>query len=316
MAVPNDARLPNAGGTLTAFDVKPTAPTTQNLLVTRADNYGEQTERFDAVNVSVQARMQNGLMVQGGFGPGRQVTDDCDIVDDLPELLQATALIPNRTSTTTARPLERCHENNGWRTGVSGLASYTIPKIDVLVSGTYQNQPGAQINANVVNYPAASTTLGRAFTGAPAGRGFNLLPAGEVLHRAVESDRLPCGEALPSGHHANEHQLRLLQRHELELGADGEPDVQRRVENTAVDPAAAPLQAQRAVRLLNDDGPVLRGPALNFAVTQDSKRKTQTMYWRVPRSRSTCSRCLSFAFRVLSYVRHAPRLTATRRGCG
>ena len=82
--------------------------------------------------------MQNGLMVQGGFGPGRQVTDDCDIVDDLPELLQVTALIPNRTSTTTARPLERCHENNGWRTGVSGLASYTIPKIDVLVSGTFR----------------------------------------------------------------------------------------------------------------------------------------------------------------------------------
>jgi len=119
--------------------------------------------------------------VQGGFGPGRQVTDDCDIVDDLPELLQATTLIPNRISTTTARPLERCHENNGWRTGVSGLASYTIPKVDVLVSGTYQNQPGAQLAANVVNFPATSTTLGRAFTGAPSGRGFNLVPAGEVF---------------------------------------------------------------------------------------------------------------------------------------
>ncbi len=109
MTVPTDTRLPNSGGTLTAFDVKPTAPTTQNLFVTRADNYGKQTEHFDAVNISVQARLQNGLMVQGGVGPGRQVTDDCDIVDDLPELLQATALIPNRTSTTSARPLERCH---------------------------------------------------------------------------------------------------------------------------------------------------------------------------------------------------------------
>jgi hypothetical protein len=181
MTVPTDTRLPNSGGTLTAFDVKPTAPTTQNLFVTRADNYGKQTEHFDAVNISVQARLQNGLMVQGGVGPGRQVTDDCDIVDDLPELLQATAFIPNRISTTSARPLERCHENNGWRTGVSGLASYTIPKIDVLVSGTYQNQPGVQLAANAVNFSAANTTLGRAFTGAPAGRGFNLVPAGEVF---------------------------------------------------------------------------------------------------------------------------------------
>ena len=155
MTVPNDARLPNGGGTLTAFDVKPTAPTTQNLLVTLADNYGQQTEHFDAVNVSVQARLQNGLLVQGGFGPGRQVTDDCDIVDDLPELLQATALIPNRTSTTTARPLERCHENNGWRTGVSGLALYTIPKIDVLVSGTYPESAGSPVERERRQLPGA-----------------------------------------------------------------------------------------------------------------------------------------------------------------
>jgi hypothetical protein len=180
MTVPTDSRLPNSGGSLTGFDLKPTAPATQQLFVTMADNFGEQTERFDAINVSVQARMQSGLVVQGGFGPGRQVTDDCDIVDDVPELLQAALLIPSRSGVTTSRPLERCRENNGWRTGVSGLASYTIPKIDVLVSGTYQNQPGGQINANVVNFPATSTTLGRAFTGAPAGRGFNLVPAGEV----------------------------------------------------------------------------------------------------------------------------------------
>ena len=80
-------------------------------------------------------------------------------------------MIPNRTSATTARPLERCHENNGWRTGVSGLASYTIPKIDVLVSGTYQNQPGAQLKPrNVVNFPGRRrTTLGRGVYGRAGG---------------------------------------------------------------------------------------------------------------------------------------------------
>jgi len=179
--VPNDPRLPNAGATLTGFDLKPTASPTQQLFVTRASNFGDMTEKFDAINIGLQARLQNGLILQGGFGPGRQVTDDCDIVDDVPELLQAVALSPSRSGVTTARPLERCHENNGWRTGISGFASYTIPKIDVMVSGTFQNQPGAQINANFVNFPAAQTTLGRAFTGAPAGRGFNLLPAGEVF---------------------------------------------------------------------------------------------------------------------------------------
>jgi hypothetical protein len=180
-AVPTDSRLPNSGATLTGFDLKPTISPTQQLYVTRASNFGDMTEKFDAINVSMQARLQNGMMVQGGFGPGRQVTDDCDIVDDVPELLQAAVLVPSRSGLTTARPLERCHENNGWRTGVSGFASYTIPKIDVLVSGTYQNQPGAQIAANVVNYLATSTTLGRGFTGAPAGRAFNYVPAGTVF---------------------------------------------------------------------------------------------------------------------------------------
>jgi hypothetical protein len=181
MTVPTDSRLPNSGGTLTGFDLKPTVSSTQQLYVTRANNFGDMTEKFDAINVSMQARLQNGLIVQGGFGPGRQVTDDCDIVDDVPELLQAAVLVPSRSGLTTSRPLERCRENNGWRTGVSGLASYTIPKVDVMVSGTLQNQPGSQLAANAVNFPAASTTLGRTFTAAPAGRGFNLAPAGTVF---------------------------------------------------------------------------------------------------------------------------------------
>jgi hypothetical protein len=184
--VPADSRLPNGGGTITAFDLR--SSPTQNLFVTRAQNFGDMTERFDGVNVQLQARLQNGLLVQGGFGPGRVVTDDCDIVDDLPELLQAVNGAPSRSGTTTARPLERCHENNGWQTGVSGFASYTVPKIDVLISGTFQNQPGAQINANsfvcsgvqTAACSAVTTALGRAFTGAPSGRFFNLIPAGEV----------------------------------------------------------------------------------------------------------------------------------------
>ncbi len=109
-------------------------------------------------------------------------------MDDVPELLQVVALIPNRSGVTaTTRPLERCHENNGWRTGVSGLASYIIPKIDVMISGTIQNQPqlvlaaGCSSCANFVNFPATSTTLGRAFTGSPTGRAFNVGPAGEIF---------------------------------------------------------------------------------------------------------------------------------------
>ena len=61
------------------------------------------------------------------------------------------------------------------------ISAASIVSTRELVSGTYQNQPGAQLAANIVNYPAASTTLGRGFTGAAAGRAFNLVPAGTVF---------------------------------------------------------------------------------------------------------------------------------------
>jgi len=192
VGVPNDSRVPNSGGTVTALDLTPTGfARPAQYLVTLAKNYGDMTEVFTGVNIGLQARLQNGLILQGGVGPGRVVTDDCDVIDDLPEMLHVDATgNPSRTITNTARPLERCHQNNGWRTGVTALASYTFPKIDVLVSGTFQNQPGVQINANATtcltqpNPPTSCTAftndLGRAFSGG-ATRSINLIPAGEVF---------------------------------------------------------------------------------------------------------------------------------------
>ena len=63
------------------------AARTQNLSSRAPTTTASMTEVFDGVNISMQARLQNGLLVQGGVGPGRVVTDDCDIVDDLPEML-------------------------------------------------------------------------------------------------------------------------------------------------------------------------------------------------------------------------------------
>jgi carboxypeptidase family protein len=179
--VPSDAGLPEGGGyALTGFDLTAAgAARAPDYFVTLAKNYGSQTEVFDGINISVQARLENGLFVQGGVGPGRVVTDDCEVVDDLPEMLHTLAGNPNRSFVFAARPLERCEQNNGWRTGFSGLASYTIPKIDLQVSGTLQNQPGVQLDANL-NAVSGRTTLGRAFTGAPF-RNYNIVQAGEVF---------------------------------------------------------------------------------------------------------------------------------------
>jgi hypothetical protein len=148
---PRDSRLPDGGGyTLTGMALTPTAPA-QNYFVTLSNNFGKQTEHFDGVNVTVNARLQNGLLLQGGTGTGRQVTNDCDIVDDLPEMLHTFFGNPSRFFAFSARPREFCEQNNGVRTSVQGLVAYTVPKVDVQISGTFQNLPGVVVQSNA-NY--------------------------------------------------------------------------------------------------------------------------------------------------------------------
>jgi hypothetical protein len=148
---PSDSRLPNGGGyQLTGMAISPTAAP-QSYFVTLSNNFGKQTEHFDGVNVTLNSRLQNGLMFQGGFGTGRQVTNDCEVVDDLPEMLHTFFGDPTRAFFFAARPREFCEQNNGWRTSIQGFASYVLPKIDVQISGTLQNLPGAVVQSNA-NY--------------------------------------------------------------------------------------------------------------------------------------------------------------------
>ena len=61
-----------------------------------SNNYGEQTEHFDGVNITLNARLQNGLLVQGGLGTGRRSRNDCEVVDELPEMLHTCFGDPTR----------------------------------------------------------------------------------------------------------------------------------------------------------------------------------------------------------------------------
>ncbi len=153
ITTPADSRLPNGGGySLTGMSLSAAgSATAPSYFVTLSNNFGKQTEHFDGVNLNVNARLQNGLVIQGGFGTGRQLTNDCEVVDDLPEMLQTFFGNPNRFFAFAARPSEFCEQNNGWRTSVQGFVAYVLPKIDVQLSGTFQNLPGALVVSNA-NY--------------------------------------------------------------------------------------------------------------------------------------------------------------------
>ena len=182
---PVDPALPGGGGqTLTGFTLTPAAiATSTQYFVTASENFGAMTEHYDGVTTQVNARLANGLLVQGGFSTGRVVTNDCAVVDALPEMLHTFFGNPTRTFVFAARPLERCEQNNGFRTNVQGLASYTIPRIDVQISGTVQNLAGDALSANY-NLPAAATTLGHGFSEGFF-RAYNIVQAGEVYEERV-----------------------------------------------------------------------------------------------------------------------------------
>jgi hypothetical protein len=167
VTAPSDPRLPDSGGyTLTnLYNVAPAKFGLTNNFITRADKYGEQSEHFDAVDVSVNLRMANGATFQGGTSTGRGVTDDCDLRAKLPEI----------------NPVDPyCHVSPPFLTQFRGLGAYTVPKVDVLLSATFQSIPGSALVANYgVPNAVVAPSLGRNLAGNAPNVTVNLLPPGE-----------------------------------------------------------------------------------------------------------------------------------------
>ncbi len=171
LTVPTDSRLSTSGGTLTGlYNVVPTKFGLVQNLHALSDNYGKQIDHWDGFDISVNARLQNGLVLQGGVGSGRQIEDNCEIVAKLPEMLNLTGATAANTANAPAqwRPAQFCHREEPMLTGFKALAIYIIPKIDVQVSGSFRSTPGTNLS---VGYTATnailgtSSTLGRALSG-------------------------------------------------------------------------------------------------------------------------------------------------------
>ena len=87
VTAPSDARLPGGGGQPVCgnFDVSVQKFGQTQLLISPADKFGGQTEVYDGVDVTLQARI-NKLVVSGGLNTGRTATNNCDVVDDNPQV--------------------------------------------------------------------------------------------------------------------------------------------------------------------------------------------------------------------------------------
>jgi hypothetical protein len=172
ITAPTDARLPGGGGQVITglYDVVPAKFGQVNDLFVNAEKFGEWYQTYNGVLVNVTARPSPRLTMQGGLNSGQTVRDLCDIRDVNPELNFITPANASGPGNVYASPVfPYCHTSTGFVTRVTGLATYTVPKVEVLVSGTFRSEQGAPLAANfVVTNAVVFPILGRNLS-APGG---------------------------------------------------------------------------------------------------------------------------------------------------
>jgi len=178
-----DPRLPDGGGYVVTdlYDINPAKFGKVNYIRKSADTFGDETQMWHGVDVNVVARLRSGITVQGGTSTGRNITDICG-VGSTATVVTIPGTLGTNGGPNIDNPTRRfCRVVEPFMTQVRGLATYTIPRIDVLLSGTWSSNPGPQLEANW-DAPNAvvATSLGRALSGGVATARVNLVAPGTL----------------------------------------------------------------------------------------------------------------------------------------
>jgi hypothetical protein len=197
--VPNNPNLPNAGGTESYVAITPAAAArgSQNFMTSEVTAAGERrTAYWHGVDVNGTARAGR-ITLQMGTSTGRGVRNTCALWQAQPQLSITVV-----GTLQTPQPLDSCAVTEPWLTSFRGLASYRIPRVDVLVSTsirstrTVASENASNGSALAANYQIPNTVvqqlLGRLPAGASAAQNttVNLLAPSELypLDRRNEVD--------------------------------------------------------------------------------------------------------------------------------
>jgi hypothetical protein len=142
--------------------------------------------------------MNNGLMIQGGTSTGRGVKDTCEVlIGRYGRPMTPSAGTVGASGVIEGQPA--CSATEPWITTFRALASYTIPKVDVLVSAIVRSQanvqPGGDVATNGASRSANYLMTAAQFlaaTGRPLRPGVttetvNLLLPGEIYGDRINS---------------------------------------------------------------------------------------------------------------------------------
>jgi hypothetical protein len=150
--------LPDGGGnTICGFyDVVPAKFGQSNTLIDLASKYGDQSQVFNGVDVSLTARLGAGRYVQAGLSTGGTVTDTC-YANDQPQLM------PEGQAASTSRTPEYCRVSTPWSGNTQFKAAVVLPLWwQLQASANYQNLSPIATAANAaISNAAIVPSLGR-----------------------------------------------------------------------------------------------------------------------------------------------------------
>jgi hypothetical protein len=190
ITAPADPRLPNGGNYVVSglYDLNPAKFGQVNNYIEDSSqhNLGTWKNNFNGVDVTLNVRLSNGWMFQGGTSTGQGSGDNCEVRANLPELsvnlIQGLPGI-NTSPVNTTNPY--CKVDFGWLTQFRALSNYVIPKVDVQFSAVFQSKPGALLAAN---WAVPASTVAAALGRAPAGNVPNVTV--NILAPGMYGDRI------------------------------------------------------------------------------------------------------------------------------
>ena len=140
---------------------------TNRNVIKPASDFGDVQSHWNGVDFSIDTRLQNGVLLQGGFSTGKTMNDYCDVIDEVPEVLSSTTaptgvlLVGIGAPAAAWTPAGFCHQETPFLTQYKAVGAYTLP-YGVRISGTFQSVPGPVIAANQI-YTGVLPSLGRPF---------------------------------------------------------------------------------------------------------------------------------------------------------
>jgi hypothetical protein len=199
IVAPVDSRLPAqaSGRTISGlYNVNQDRASAVGEVQTLGNDFGTYSQNTHGILFNVSARPRNGLVFQGGAGTGTTRTNYCDMRTALPE--QLTLGPPTPLGFSPTNPW--CNTSTGWVSRYTGLGSYTLPKVDVLLSGTFRSDRGAPLMANfIVPSAVVAQSLGRPLSNNAPNVTVNLVEPGTLYGDRVNEIDLRLAKILRFG---------------------------------------------------------------------------------------------------------------------